>query len=75
MTLNSLEFWRKALPFAIAVVCTVPWMVARAEGWGDCAIVVAVALAAGFLYVILGMRGPSWRREMDRYVNAQIGDN
>lgn len=75
MTLNALEFWRKAVPFAIAAISTVPWMVARAQSLGECALIMTVALAAGFLYVILGMRGPSWRLEMDRYVNTQIRDD
>jgi hypothetical protein len=75
VTLNALEFWRKAVPFAIAVLGAVPWMAARAQSPGECALIVTVALAAGFLYVILGVRGPNWRREMDKYVNTQIRNN
>ena len=25
MTLNTLQFWRKAVPFLIAIVCVSPW--------------------------------------------------
>lgn len=75
MTLNALEFWRKAVPFIISFVCLVPWMALRAQSTAECALIGVLALAAGFLYMILGLREPMWQREKNRYVNAQIRDN
>ena len=75
MTLNALESSRKKIPFAISVACVVPWIAIRAQSVGECALVVVFALTAGFLYMILDLRGPIWQREKKRYVDTQIRDN
>jgi pimeloyl-ACP methyl ester carboxylesterase len=75
MTLSALQASRKTVPFAISMACVVPWIAMRAQSVGECALVVVFALAAGFLYMILDLRGPIWQREKNRYVDTQIRDN
>ncbi len=78
MTLNSLHFWRKALPF-IAVACIIPLLV-HSGGLDSIPLrytlaASALALAVPFFYITLKMREASWNREMEGYVRSQIRDS
>jgi pimeloyl-ACP methyl ester carboxylesterase len=75
MTLNALQLWRKAIPFVIAVVCVVPWIVIRAQDLREGALILTLAFGTAFLYVILKISGPRWENEMENYVRSQIRDN
>jgi PGAP1-like protein len=80
MTLNTLQFWRKAVPFLIAIVCVSPWPLIHAGGFGsieyeDWIIAISVALLTAFFYVALKMREPRWNRENEEYVRTQIRES
>ena len=76
MTLNSLQFWRKALPFFIATVCIIPLLV-HSGGLDSISLrytlgASAIALIVPFFYVTLKMREPRWNREQEEHVRSQI---
>lgn len=76
MTLNALQFWRKALPFLIAFSCIIPLAV-HSGGFGSLPLgytltALALALIVPFFYVLLKVREPRWNREMEEYVRTQI---
>jgi triacylglycerol esterase/lipase EstA (alpha/beta hydrolase family) len=76
MTLNSLQSWRKALPFLIAIACIVPVLIhsggLEAIPLRYTLIAVALALIVPFFYVVLKLREPSWNRELEAHVRSQI---
>ena len=76
MTLNSLQFWRKALPFFIATACIIPLLV-HSGGLDSISLrytlaASALALIVPFFYVTLKMREPRWNREQEEHVRSQI---
>ena len=75
MTLSDLQKWRKAMPFIIAVLCVLPWIVFRFQSLGASIVVLIVAVATGFFYVTLKIREPRWKLEMEKYVGTQIRNN
>jgi Alpha/beta hydrolase family len=77
MTLSQLQLWRKAVPFFITFFCLLPWFLVRQDSFTQAQMpytitVLAVGLVAPFLYVVLKLRDPRWKREMAEYVGAQI---
>jgi len=76
MTLNSLQSWRKALPFFIAIVCIIPLLV-HSGGLESVPLrytltAIAMGLTVPFFYVTLKIREPRWNREQEEHVRSQI---
>ena len=77
MTLSELQLWRKKIPFLLAIVCALPWLLVRPDAFSQAQIpsavlILAFGLAVGFFYVTLKLRETSWKRENREYVGRQI---
>jgi pimeloyl-ACP methyl ester carboxylesterase len=77
MTLNTLQFGRKVLPFLISFCCVIPSLLLHSGGFSSIPfrytlIAFSLATIVPFFYVVLKMREPRWNREMEEFVRAQI---
>jgi hypothetical protein len=65
MTLSDLQNRRKIIPLFIAILGVLPWIAFRFESIGVSLVVLALAVATASVYVILKIREPRWKLEME----------